>query len=235
MTRRAGTFNLRSLGFAARAARAASSEPPPARSAWSRSVSSAFSLSASGSRYPRRSRLTIRAWASSSLPSSRAIRASPVWAAGRSGSNVKAELYLASAAFKSVASSSGRMRGDPFGRRRQEPVEPRADHRLGLQPDEAVDHPAVAHAEDGRNRPDAELRRQFGLPLGVDLGQHELAVVLLRQLLQQRAQLPARAAPLSPEVDHDRHGMGTLEHVLLEVLECRFDQVLGRQIRVAHQ
>ena len=142
--------------FAARAARGLE-RLPPACCAWSRSVSSALSFSASGSRNPRRSRPRIRAWASSSRPCASAIRARPIWAAGRSGSSDSAALYFASAARGSVSSKPGGLGGDRLGRRGQQPVEPGPDHRLGLHADEGIDHLAVAHAEHRGNRPDAEL------------------------------------------------------------------------------
>ncbi len=91
-----------------------------------------------------------------------------------------------------------------------------ADLRLRGSALEQRDRLARDDREDRRDALHAELLEERLVAVDVDLGQDELAGVLPRQPLQQRAELLARLAPLGPEVDDDRHLGGALEDVLLE-------------------
>ena len=59
------------------------------------------------------------------------------------------------------------------------------------------------------------MQRRSELRVGVDihLGQDPLAVRLGGELLQHRAQLLARLAPVGPQIDDHRRGPGPLDHV----------------------
>ena len=157
-------------------------------------------------------------------PARSAIRASPTWAAGRSGSSARAALYFASAAFGSVASSSSALR-----RRSSRPAWARAGRSRSGSPTRAAHPRSRRRALPSRTPKTAGIDRtpnctgQLGLAFGIDLGQHKLAVILPRQLLQHRTQHAARAAPGRPEVDHDRNRTRPLDHVLLKVLRRRLD------------
>jgi hypothetical protein len=52
--------------------------------------------------------------------------------------------------------------------------------------------------------------------VGVDLGQDHLAVAVGDGLFQDGSQRLARAAPLGPHVDDDRHLPGAIDHLGLE-------------------
>jgi hypothetical protein len=67
----------------------------------------------------------------------------------------------------------------------------------------------------GRDAADAELGRHGLVRIDVDLGHHQLALVLLGDFFQDRCNHLARTAPLGPEVDQDR-ALG-LEHFGIEV------------------
>ena len=58
--------------------------------------------------------------------------------------------------------------------------------------------------------------RQRRVGVDVDLGQHPGAAALGGQPLEHRRQLLARPAPLGPQVEHDRHLEGAVEHLGLE-------------------
>ena len=84
---------------------------------------------------------------------------------------------------------------------------------LGLGADEAVDHLAVLQGVHGRDALHLERRGRLRVRVDVDLGQHDLAAGLVDHLLEDRAERLARAAPLRPQVDHDGHLLGALDHL----------------------
>ncbi len=235
--RASASWNLSSgsSGCSARAARVASTLPPACRP-WSRRTISALSRSASGSRYPflrlhleDASLGVLQAAVGQGDPRQADLRLRQV------GVERQRRAVLGLGGPGIFGLQPARLGGEPLGRGRQQPLEPGADGRLRLDADEAIDHLTVPHREDGRDRPHAEIRRQAGLALGVDLGQHELTAVFVGQSLQHRAERPARAAPLGPEVDHDRNFRRALDHLALEVLRRRLDDARGGSRLTAHE
>src|SRR4051794_26140546 len=101
------------------------------------------------------------------------------------------------------------------GRRRQASDE-LAHRRLGQRPDEAVDDLAVLDGIHGRDRLDLEGLGDLRVAVDVDLGELDGAVRLGHHLLDRRAQCAARPAPLGPQIDDHRNGVGTLENGGLE-------------------
>src|SRR5690606_17496126 len=79
-----------------------------------------------------------------------------------------------------------------------EVLQRRGGQRAGL----GVEHDAVAHRHQRRDRRDAERLRELDLRLGVDLAEGDV-LVGLRGLLEDGRELVARPAPLGPEVDED--------------------------------
>ena len=73
---------------------------------------------------------------------------------------------------------------------------------------------APAEGVDSRNRGDAELCRDGGVLIYVDLDDLNLVGVLCCELLQDGGEHAAGAAPLCPEVHQDR--LICLENILLE-------------------
>ena len=74
--------------------------------------------------------------------------------------------------------------------------------RLGA--DELRDHLAVAERLHRRDALDPERARDRGVGVDVELDQLDLARAGLGGALEHRSELAAWAAPLGPEVDHDR-------------------------------
>ena len=68
----------------------------------------------------------------------------------------------------------------------------------------ALELAAALHQQQGRDAADRELRRGLRAPVAVDLGEQRLAAKLRRRLCELRRHRPAGAAPVGPEVDHDR-------------------------------
>src|SRR5690606_1274810 len=81
---------------------------------------------------------------------------------------------------------------------------------------EPVHQLSALDQEHGRDRADLERARDLRLLLGIDLGQQEGAVVVGRELFQDRPQRLARTAPFGPEVDQDRHLQRLLQDLGLE-------------------
>ena len=81
-----------------------------------------------------------------------------------------------------------------------------ADHRFRLCAEKLVDDFSVPEKLDGGQAADTPLSGQGLFLVGIDLGQRELALIVLRQFLQERHQYPARRAPLGPEI-HDHQGL----------------------------
>ena len=213
-----------SSGLAAAAARAASS--PPASPAWPRRISSALSFSASGSRNPRPP-------GSRSAPEPR--RAGPREqhpGQARPGRGSPGR----SPAPRDISPRPPRGRSPPAAapRRRalggggHEPVDPGSGSPTRAGRRRTSRRPCRPGA---RRRPGSTGRRTpaaiSGELLRVGLDQHELAAVLPRQPLQDRAERPAGPAPLGPEVDHHRDLARALDHVPLEVLRGGLDDVGG--------
>ncbi len=90
------------------------------------------------------------------------------------------------------------------------------NRRFGLCAGEAVDRLAILEQHHGGQAADAEAHHDVLLDVTVDLGQQQLAAVLLGDLRQQRHQRLAGRAPLGPEVHQHRLVEGVLDHQLLE-------------------
>ncbi len=103
-----------------------------------------------------------------------------------------------------------------FGRRRQQAIEPLADLGFRQHADEHVDQLSVAQPVDGRNRLHSELLGDLRQAFGFGLYQQEFAGVFDRQLLQDRAQHPARLTPGSPEIDDNQQLARAVDDVGLE-------------------
>ena len=112
----------------------------------------------------------------------------------------------------------GKVRG-----RRAELLEPLKNLGLGERADEPRDFTAVAERMHGGDTLDAEGRGDVRIRIDVDLRQHPRAVRFAREPLEHRRQLTARAAPLGPEIDDDRHFCGASQDVLLEGRLCDVD------------
>jgi hypothetical protein len=83
----------------------------------------------------------------------------------------------------------------------------------------------VLHQDHGGHRADLERARELLLLVHVHLGQFEGAVVLGRELLEDRAQRLARAAPGRPEVDQHRHLQRALDDLSLEAVRGGVEDV----------
>ena len=131
------------------------------------------------------------AWASSRSPRRRSSRR-----AGRR--RRRAGLELERAAQRRLV-AGGDQRVGLVGTRRRRSARPgrAAGRRRTRRP------PAVPERLDRRDALDAERRAISLVGVGVELGQHDLALARLRGALEDRAEHPARPAPLGPEVDDD--------------------------------
>jgi hypothetical protein len=109
---------------------------------------------------------------------------------------------------------------------RDEAVEERAHEVLRLRAHELRHGVAVHERDRVGDRLQAERRHQLRVGVGVDVDQPEAPAVFTLELLQQRAQRPARAAPGRPEV-HD-HGdfHGAFDHIAFERRQGRIDHGL---------
>src|SRR5262249_45685531 len=87
---------------------------------------------------------------------------------------------------------------------------------LRICTDKLVCDPSVSEQHHIRDALNAELHRQAGIRLGVDLSQNESAPILLSQLLQNRTKRATRSAPGGPEVDQDWDSRGFLNDLFLE-------------------
>jgi hypothetical protein len=88
--------------------------------------------------------------------------------------------------------------------RTQNLADPLANLSLGQGTQEAVHQLAADNRDDHRNALHLECLAEARIGVHVDLGQDPLAARFSRQLLQHRAELLARAAPLRPQVDDHR-------------------------------
>ena len=104
-----------------------------------------------------------------------------------------------------------------LGGRGQQGVDERAHCRFGQGAGELVDDLAVDHGLHSGNAAHAELRGERLVLVGIHLGQAEAALVLLGELLQDRAEAAAGPAPGRPEVREDGHAAGSLDDFLHEV------------------
>ena len=87
-----------------------------------------------------------------------------------------------------------------------------AQLRFRQRAGEAVDQLPVLDQHHRRDRADLERGGELLLLVDVDLGQQERAVVVGRELFQDRAELLARPAPVRPEIDEHRHLQRLLQH-----------------------
>jgi hypothetical protein len=109
-------------------------------------------------------------------------------------------------------------RDERVGLTGHEGVEEALDLRGRQRADELVDDPPVAERLDGGDALDAEGLRDARVGVGVELGEHDLALARVRGLLEQRAEHATRPAPLGPEVDDDGELARALDDLALEVL-----------------
>ena len=79
----------------------------------------------------------------------------------------------------------------------------RDDVLFGVRADQRVDLLAVLEHDQGRDAHDAEPASGLDVLVRVELGERDLAVHLLRELLDDGVQSSAGAAPGRPEVDED--------------------------------
>ena len=96
-------------------------------------------------------------------------------------------------------------------------VEEGAHLAFGQRAHELVHRPAADEQHHQRNAADLQRGRDLRRLVGVELGQHEAAAVVARQLLQDRLQVAAGAAPRRPAVQQHRHVERALEHGLAEI------------------
>ena len=106
------------------------------------------------------------------------------------------------------------------------------DLALGQRAEEAVGRLAVDEGDHRRDRLDAHLARNGRMLVDVHLGELDLALGGLDDLLQHRGELLARPAPLGPEIDQHRLALRFLDHVLHEGLGGGvLDEAVGRRRR----
>lgn len=103
-----------------------------------------------------------------------------------------------------------------FGGRRHQRVQPLPDVGFGQYSHELIDRLAVQKRHDHRDALDLKRRGELLFFVRIDLGQHELAGILVRQLFQERCELPAQSAPGCPEVDDDQRLLRLVDHVGLK-------------------
>src|SRR5688572_21449291 len=84
------------------------------------------------------------------------------------------------------------------------------EHRSRHGTDHRVDVPAILEEEDGRNGADVVAHRGLLIRVDVELRHGYAAGVFARELLQDRRDHAARAAPRCPEV-HDRQALPALD------------------------
>src|SRR5690606_16919784 len=87
-------------------------------------------------------------------------------------------------------------------------------HGLRLGADDLLDDLAVLVDVHRRDLQDAGLTGNLGVLVDVELDDLQLVAVLVGDLLEDGRDLPARAAPLGPEVD--QNGLVALEDLGLE-------------------
>ena len=111
----------------------------------------------------------------------------------------------------------------PFSSRRsasvrlgQQPLDELAHLGLGERADERVDDLAADEGVHRGDRLGAEGVRDLRVGVDVDLHELDLALGLGDDALEDRAERLARPAPLRPQVDDDRHGLGPLDRDLGE-------------------
>ncbi len=92
-----------------------------------------------------------------------------------------------------------------------------ADGGFGLGTGEAVYRLAVLEQHHGGQAAHAEAGDHFLFDIAIDLGQQQLALVLLGDLRQHRHQRLARRTPFGPEIHQHRLVKGVLQDQLLEV------------------
>jgi len=85
-----------------------------------------------------------------------------------------------------------------------------------LSPHEAINHLAVLHCVHGGDRLDLERLCDTRIGIDIDLREFNLAVRIADDLVEDRAELLARTAPLGPQIDHDRDLVRPLDHGGLE-------------------
>src|SRR5690606_40529448 len=100
--------------------------------------------------------------------------------------------------------------------RRQQPLEEDPDLTFRLRPDELRDGTSLAERDDVRDRADIEHGGDVAVLVRVDLDELDPAGVIGRDLLDDRTERTARAAPRRPEVDDDGQPFRSLENLLLE-------------------
>ena len=100
----------------------------------------------------------------------------------------------------------------PVGLGRQQRVQEAIDGHRRLDADELRGDRTVTERLHRGDPLDPVLAGEPGIGVDVDLGQLHLPVARGHGALEQRPQLPARAAPLGPEVDDDGNGAGAVEN-----------------------
>ena len=88
--------------------------------------------------------------------------------------------------------------------------------RLRQRAEEAVHELAADHGHHHRDRLHLQRGGQLGVRVHVNLGQQPVSGCLVGQLLQHRAELLARLAPLRPQVHDHRRGLGPADDLGVE-------------------
>src|SRR6185437_9473524 len=104
-------------------------------------------------------------------------------------------------------------------------VDQRGQLSLAHRTDLGCLHLAALEDHQGRDTADAIGARSLLVLVGVDLGDLQLALVGLRDVVQQRRDGLARAAPLSPEI-HQHRGVG-LQHLGFEFIVADVGDMLA--------
>ena len=113
------------------------------------------------------------------------------------------------------------------GGRRDHAIEEATHARLGQHAGELVGHATVDERLDVRNAADVVARRELLLVVGVELREREPAGHLGRQLVEDRPERAAGAAPRRPEVDQHGPLARSPDHDLVEVVGTYVDGVCG--------
>ena len=103
---------------------------------------------------------------------------------------------------------------------REQLVERILELAFGAVVGEVGDRLAAVNGINRRDRLDAKLRRDHLVLLDIDLGELDaLGRIFVRNFVQDRRELLARAAPFRPEIEHDERAHRRLDHVAVEPLD----------------
>ncbi len=100
------------------------------------------------------------------------------------------------------------------------------DFRFRLYTHEFIDDAAVFEQLHGRQTANTKLLRQCLLGIGIDLGQHDPAVIIVDDFFQQGHQHPAGRTPGGPEIDQHRDMCRALQYLFFKTVtvDCANDR-----------